>query len=87
MAITQRDTHESPDSAADASDGQTWFVYCHGCDGFYPSSADDVAVGHTEESKAQNLAAMHQQSGHQTFVVPSTWLDKGTEVERRMTRG
>jgi len=57
-----------------------YFIFCQQC-GFYPSGEGDVAVGHTEESKAENVARMHSGGSHRTFVVPESWMgSKDTRV-------
>lgn len=74
MSTTQRDRTEPTDEATDAH-----YIYCQQC-GFYPSTADDVVIGHREERKAANVAISHEQAtGHHAFVVPAGWLDGNRE--------
>lgn len=76
MAVTQRQQRDEHD---DTQSDSAYYVYCQQC-GFYPQKGD-VAIGHTDESKADNVARLHRGEGHHTFVVPQRWI--GDEIETR----
>lgn len=55
-----------------------YYIYCSHC-GFYPSG-DDVSVGVSNETHAENLAGLHSGGAHQCFVIPGHWMDSETET-------
>lgn len=77
IAQAQQSTTEQPDR-------RTYFVWCTHC-GFYPGDVDDVAAGVSAEQKAVNLAQMHRDELHQTFVIDSSVLDKDpSDLKRKV---
>lgn len=56
------------------------FIYCSAC-GFYPSDTTE-RVGIRTEAHAANLSELHRRTnpGHETFLVPGSWLSDTAET-------
>lgn len=61
------------------------FVYCSQC-GFYPGDYS-TSLGITVEDHAINLADLHSSNkGHETFVIPDTWMTDSSDKKNPLTK-